>query len=196
MQSKYFAYFIMESDSIFERLKKFLDATALTSSQFADAANIPRPTFSQLLSGRNKKVSDEIFRKLHEAFPQLSIPWLMFGEGAMLNSGYNIAGEEITPVISDGTISEMSAPDISNQNADNPNFTINPPENGNCGNLNVEKNDIQPAICIDTESIEAIQTIKKLAIEAWEKSKSTRRVVRITVFYDDSSYESFGPCGE
>ncbi|MCC8175910.1 MAG: helix-turn-helix domain-containing protein [Bacteroidales bacterium] len=66
---------------IVNRLKFFLDQQGLTSSQFADACRIPRPTLSQLLTGRNKKVSDEIFAKIHEAYPQLSILWLMFGEG-------------------------------------------------------------------------------------------------------------------
>ncbi len=66
---------------IVNRLKFFLDQQGLTSSQFADACRIPRPTLSQLLTGRNKKVSDEIFAKIHDAYPQLSILWLMFGEG-------------------------------------------------------------------------------------------------------------------
>ena len=32
----------------------------LTNSQFADKCRIPRPTLSQILNGRNKKISEEI----------------------------------------------------------------------------------------------------------------------------------------
>ncbi len=53
-------------------------------TQFADACKIPRPTMSQLLNGRNKKVSDELIRKFHTEFPELNVMWLLFGEGDML----------------------------------------------------------------------------------------------------------------
>ncbi len=40
---------------ISSRLKEFLDYTGMQSTQFADSCGIPRPSFSQLLRGRNKK---------------------------------------------------------------------------------------------------------------------------------------------
>lgn len=65
------------------RLKQYLDARQISVTQFADECSIPRPTASQLLAGRNKKVSDEIISKIHITYPDLSIVWLMFGEGDM-----------------------------------------------------------------------------------------------------------------
>ena len=65
------------------RLKQFMTAKNIASSQFADSADIPRPTLSQLLNGRNKKISNELIGKIHEAFPSLNVMWLMFGEGDM-----------------------------------------------------------------------------------------------------------------
>lgn len=65
------------------RLKHYMDTTQLTISQFADRCGIPRPTMSQLINGRNKRISDEVINKIHNAFPGLSILWLMFGEGEM-----------------------------------------------------------------------------------------------------------------
>lgn len=68
-------------------------------SQFADTCGIPRPTMSQILNGRNKKISDELISKIHSAYPQLSVLWLMFGEGEMLTSSNIQASEaENTPV--------------------------------------------------------------------------------------------------
>lgn len=69
--------------SIIQRLNIYMEHTGLSSSQFADAAAIPRPSMSQILNGRNKKVSNELIEKLHVAFPNLNIVWLMFGEGPM-----------------------------------------------------------------------------------------------------------------
>lgn len=66
-----------------ERLRIFIQHTAQPYSQFADNADIPRPTLSQIINGRNKKISNEVFAKLHDAFPELNMMWLMFGEGPM-----------------------------------------------------------------------------------------------------------------
>jgi len=72
---------------IVTRLKLFLDQAGISNSQFADTCDIPRPTLSQLLNGRNKKVSDEVIGKIHRAYPTLNIMWLMFGDGEMLAPG-------------------------------------------------------------------------------------------------------------
>ena len=69
------------------RLKFFLHHNGITNSTFADTCDIPRPTLSQLLKGRNKKVSDELISKIHSAYPTLNIMWLMFGDGEMIVSG-------------------------------------------------------------------------------------------------------------
>lgn len=61
-----------------------MDSAQVTISQFADRCGIPRPTMSQLMNGRNKRISDEVISKIHNAFPDLSILWLMFGEGEMV----------------------------------------------------------------------------------------------------------------
>ena len=65
------------------RLKEYIKRIGVPVTQFADICGIARPTLSQLLNGRNKKVSDEIVAKIHAAFPSLSVYWLMFGEGNM-----------------------------------------------------------------------------------------------------------------
>ena len=72
---------------IVTRLKMFLDQMGISNSLFADTCDIPRPTLSQLLNGRNKKVSDEVIGKIHRAYPSLNVMWLMFGDGEMINSG-------------------------------------------------------------------------------------------------------------
>ena len=70
---------------IVDRLVAYKDYTGLTNSQFADRAGIPRPTLSQFLNGRNKRLSDDMTAKLHAAYPDLNVMWLLFGEGTMVN---------------------------------------------------------------------------------------------------------------
>lgn len=68
---------------IVSRLKRFLQQNGIANSQFADNCQIPRPTLSQILNGRNKKVSDEVIAKIHHSYPSLNVMWLMFGDGEM-----------------------------------------------------------------------------------------------------------------
>ena len=76
----------MNEESIATRLKVFMDSMELSHSQFADSCGIPRPTLSQLLSGRNKKISNLLVGQIHRAYPALSVLWLLFGEGDMIVS--------------------------------------------------------------------------------------------------------------
>lgn len=79
---------------IIARLNEFVNQRRLSSSQFADLLGIPRPSISQILSGRNKKISNEFLGKLHNAFPNLDLMWLMFGEES--TSGSTPSNNEIT----------------------------------------------------------------------------------------------------
>lgn len=80
---------------IVSRLKSYIAHCGMTSTQFADTAGIPRPTLSQILSGRNKKISNELLAKLHTACPDLNILWLLFGTGSMLD----ISGTDVAPEV-------------------------------------------------------------------------------------------------
>lgn len=68
------------------RLKFYMDSIGVPITQFADICGIPRPSLSQLLNGRNKRISDDVINKIHAAYPDLSILWLMFGEGEMVKA--------------------------------------------------------------------------------------------------------------
>lgn len=93
---------------VVSRLKYFMDSSGLTISQFADTCNIPRPTMSQLISGRNKRISNEIFDKIHNGFPNLSILWLMFGEGQMLVNENIEISEPQNAILDNDLVAERS----------------------------------------------------------------------------------------
>ncbi|UOQ96106.1 helix-turn-helix domain-containing protein [Hymenobacter sp. 5317J-9] len=66
-----------------ERIRTLLEVRQLTPTQFADAIGVARPIVSHILSGRNKP-SLEVVQRILTAMPDLSMPWLLIGTGAML----------------------------------------------------------------------------------------------------------------
>lgn len=150
---------------IISRLKLFLIAINMTSSQFADTCHIPRPSLSQLLNGRNKKVSDEIITKIHEAFPSLSVSWLLFGEGDMTTD------KKIE-------ISEPSeAPTL--------------PFNDEQTTENYE--DKQPLSQLYNHTTFSSDNFSEPTSTENMESVTGKRIINIVVFYDDNSFESFKP---
>ena len=65
------------------RIQQILEYYDLTPSRFADNLEVPRSTISHILSERNKP-SLEFIQKVIDKYPDLSISWLVKGEGSML----------------------------------------------------------------------------------------------------------------
>lgn len=168
----------MDNDSIAIRLKGFIDSQGLTNSQFADTCQIPRPSLSQLLTGRNKKISDVIVGQIHHAYPELSVLWLMFGEGEMLVKNGNGAAA--------GDVGQNSDRIPSNL------FEGDSMENkyGNLNGVNSAPNSAQSA---NNSAVNADLKILELKREIEKMTKNPRKVSHITVYYDDSTFETFYP---
>ena len=180
---------------IVSRLKTFISHLNTPVTQFADNCSIPRPTLSQLLNGRNKKVSDELIGKIHEAYPELSVLWLMFGEGDMLHKKnieisepeqegifdfqetQIIDSERLTPSIDFGD-------DRNKISSEKSSDTISAP---NTSTLNEEgdNNIIQ-------DEIQAIDSTDNTPTISFHPNQ-TKKIVNIIVYYNDNSFESFVP---
>lgn len=63
-----------------ERIKLLIQSLGLTQAEFAEKVGVQPSTLSNALRGRND-VSSTIIMKIHETYPEVSINWLMFGEG-------------------------------------------------------------------------------------------------------------------
>lgn len=231
----------MEDNSFNIRLKHFVEESGLNSSQFADRCDIPRPSFSQILNGRNKKVSNIILDKIHKAFPRLSMMWLVFGEGSMYTGpdGDNHDGERsdgaegLTVAGNDARIRRernSNAPDefenailwgsgdeatgISDRAVNEDDGTSARPKKypeyeddisdfmaGKTNNSEYRKENggIFPSgrgQTIANERFEASLLSKFNEMLEAKNRKEPRKVVRITVFYDDSTFETFEPSGK
>jgi transcriptional regulator with XRE-family HTH domain len=70
----------MDIEKINLRIAEILKHYELSASSFADSINVQRSSISHLLKGRNKP-SLEFVSKLVQAYPEVDLYWLLYGEG-------------------------------------------------------------------------------------------------------------------
>lgn len=150
-----------------ERLKLYVEHTGLMAAQFAETINMPRSSFSQLMNGRNKTITDATIKKIHDAFPELSISWLLFGEGEMLVN----------------TPTDKQAQQELNFDYENRKITSTPARA-----IKYEQE-------IEANNSESTTTNKPTIPHTAEMTviKAEKKIAKIMVFYDDNSFECFIP---
>lgn len=188
-------------NNIATRLKIFIEHTGMNNSQFADTCSIPKPSLSQILSGRNKKVSNQLLELLHYAFPSLNISWLIFGEGDMLNSTNTSGQSDSTPF--DTPADEVRSEPMAYYGKNATEISFLPTDNTemqkeqNLSGLTASQNTTYPT---DFKHIESNLQIKQLQLQIEELRtqiekirENPRKVSTITIYYDDSTFETFIP---
>lgn len=237
----------MSEDNIAFRLKFLLQKLGLTSSSFADQCGISRATFSQLLTGRNKKISDVLIGQIHTAFPSVSVLWLLFNEGPMfigqpegqefratdsqdtedLDSKGTATGEgssggntiERSKLPNDNHASNADIfmggssksdnsqghhlPDNSNVGIDRNSGAKFPSENpeflrgGRAAFVNSKENGLNSCIKdpnnTDLNSVNGQQNSPEFINEIEFLRPKSRKVVQVTIYYDDSTFETLFP---
>lgn len=158
-----------------DRLNFFIKSEGISPSVLADSCNIPRPTVSQLLNGRNKKISDDIIGRIHKVFPKLSILWLMFGEGEMMQKGNDNSGSN--------SESQLSQPSNTTDN-----------NTQQASDFDSNYRDITEFMNIVSKNNSEIQVENN---ENQSNSPTTsdnrKKITNIVVFYSDNSFQSFSP---
>lgn len=222
----------MEDQNVAIRLKGFIESEGLSHSQFADRCGIPRPSLSQILSGRNKKISDVIIGQIHKAYPELSVLWLLFGEGAMRVGGQSSGGSDkdasagsmysvepggaVGESFSDENYDESTVFDssdgvpmatVTGYGADQRHAAAFDEKNGvegleNAGNrsgvsefsnVNALNTHVQTIQRLEKQLKERDLKIDSLQTQIEKITKNPRKVSHITVYYDDSTFETFTP---
>lgn len=176
---------------IVSRIKLFLSQNGIANSQFADTCEIPRPTLSQLLNGRNKKVSDEVLTKIHNAYPTLNMMWLMFGDGNMFVPNENSGDFAMAPQPVE-TQAKSMMPENASDNAKHPQINFGENDATFSGDPKHDGGPSQSALSMALQSI-ARGAGKNSTVNASKPAPDGRRIVNIMVFYNDNSFESFTP---
>ena len=164
----------MEEFPVASRIKSVIGALGLTDSQFADRCSISRPTLSLLLAGKNKKISDVMLSQIHEAFPKVSILWLLFGEGDMFKNDNEASEKANFP-------HENQLFQDNDREAD---------EQLNLVNLKQLEKIIQDVV---NKSFESSQNSLENIVLKIQQPGALRKASKITVYYDDSTFETFTP---
>lgn len=168
-----------------ERLKLYIEKRGLMPSQFADAVGMPRSSFSQLLTGRNKSINDITIGKIHAAFPDLSITWLLFGEGDMLVDGAD------SMVVRKGKDRQSQL-----FFADENEIFVSDDENVTKYEQEIEVGTIlshDEEIDYNDEAPLPDSTMVDMYRQVITPAKHMRKVVKIMVFYDDNTFATFIP---
>ncbi|MDE6497575.1 MAG: helix-turn-helix transcriptional regulator [Muribaculaceae bacterium] len=171
------------------RLRHFMTEKGIASSQFADTADIPRPTLSQLLNGRNKKISNELISKIHIAYPALNVLWLMFGEGEM-EHGSNI---EFSATQNAASPSPVAAQEPVYETV----FIAQSPDYDSLGRSSNQRSDVRKTQSAVSRAVQPERSISDEAMQALSKAgarvNENARVQQIMVLYTDGRFETFKP---
>ena len=81
-------------EDIRDRVKMIMERENFTAGAFADSIGVSPATITHILNGRNKYPSTEVLLRLHNRYPDVSMQWLLLGEG---DNGYssNIVTEDL-----------------------------------------------------------------------------------------------------
>ncbi len=146
-----------------DRLKQFLAMENLTPARFAEVMGIQRSGISHLLAGRNKP-SFEFIQKMMNAYPDINYEWLILGKGRPYKS-------------------DAKQPDTA---AMQPLFQDYPEE---------ETPD-DPGLFAEIQDVEYENPLAQLAenpkfdaAPSATPQNSTKKIARITVFYNDGTFE-------
>ncbi len=174
------------------RIKQFIEYLGLSITQFADMTEIQRSSMSQILAGRNQKISVITIGKIHAAYPTLSIYWLLYGEGSMLLT----TAADATPTIQ-GVSQQTARP-----TTDMPRSSWSLFDDENRLNASGESNDLKypkengsNKASVDTDVVDNvdINSLKASFIEPNFLTQKNRKAVKIMIFYSDNTFETFSP---
>jgi len=73
-----------------EVLNSLAEHYNISLSELAKRAGYDRPqSFYDVVNGKTKKISAQMAKGISSVFPQVSLPWILTGEGDMLNKIYD-----------------------------------------------------------------------------------------------------------
>lgn len=166
-----------------EQINVIIENEGLSPAQFATAIGIQRAQVSHLQNNRNH-VSLDVVKRIHAAFPNISVEWLLTGKGDYYveGGGASSSRHDSIPSLVENMLfddTESSLP-----------VDVTPQPSENRKNTSVDK--IAPVSCKENVSVKlqnAVQNADEQRVE--NEKKHLRNIIEIKVFYDDGTYETF-----
>jgi len=145
-----------------ERIEEIMRSEGLSAADFADKIGINRSGLSHIINGRNNPSLDFVM-KIHNAFPSISLDWLLDGKGEPY--------EGVSPKNNDN--SEIIFDDDSL-------FVNHSPEKREYRKENESKQPVYTPKEIVKQEIKYID-------------KPAKKITEIRIFFDDDTFEIFIP---
>ncbi len=73
------------SNTMEGRIRQIMEAKQMSQKEFAECTNISPASLSSIFNGRTRATNNHTLA-IHQAFPDVNINWLLFGEGSMYGS--------------------------------------------------------------------------------------------------------------
>ncbi len=143
-----------------DRIYQLMKQQGMSQKQFANELCVGEATLSSIFTGRTRPTTN-IISNIHERFPEVSIPWLMFGEGDMY-AGETVS-EHLLTTSSDVNDVPPAADLFSEMRSQEP---VSTPTS------------VPPTMPLMRETIKYVD-------------KPQRKITEIRVFFDDGTYETF-----
>ena len=107
---------MLNNTAIVSRIEEVRKNHQLTAASFATKIGVQRSAISHILSGRNKP-SLEFLMKIHDAFDEVNLEWLILGKPSPLSQDLEILNNPETNPSTDviDNIVPVSKSDISNE---------------------------------------------------------------------------------
>lgn len=178
-----------------DRIRCVMDYAGLTQTEFSARLSIPPSSLSSIYTGRTKPTNNHV-QAIHQAFPEINISWLMFGEGEMLIPKKDEqASADVSDLVSEG-VADLG---LFTQQSD---VTPLPIEVSSSGSIHprTDRNvSGRAALSPHTDIGSNRDTLRqnRPPQNAIENTKNVdikrRKIKEIRIFFDDGTYEVFGP---
>lgn len=177
-----------------ERIYQLMKDKGYTQSDFANELCLAPATLSSIFNGRTKPTNN-VVNAIHEAFPDVNISWLMFGDGSPYLSSSAASADPSAAASSAGSSSGVtpSAPDSSSFPESLFDLAGTAPSAAASGASTVPAGSVN----VDGQSSAAGQPSlmpqQRMQVQYIEKiiDKPQRKITEIRVFFDDGTYETF-----
>lgn len=159
-----------------DRFRVLMEDVNMNQKDFAYLTGITAPTLSSIFNGRTSATLNHV-KAMHNAFPDVSLKWLLYGEGEMRESTINTTdrGKTDAPPASSMKDTDVSLPSFFPQED-----TFNVTDS-------FKKNATVTSTTLSGSTLElSFEQIKQL-------NKPPRKISEIRIFFDDGTYEIFAP---
>lgn len=166
-----------------DRIHKLMLSCGMTQQNFASELCLAPATLSSIYNGRTRP-TNAIVNAIHERFPDISITWLMFGEGDMYVTGKSAATDtQPNQTDSPASTGDPNSPGNTAGDGSFPTSLFDPSLIGSSGSTTKSNG-----------SVTSLQTAAQHPeVKIIEKiiDKPQRKIKEIRVFFDDGTYETF-----